>query len=207
MKTTNLFINFIHCSYTIKRVILCIGVHLKCLLLWGKLDPTCVILQRWAAGGSSSSLRRVGVCCRAVGCIFGELLNSSPLFPGENDIEQLCCVLRVLGTPTQDSWPVERTHTHTRHRSFKWPAVAAVSDDITACYCWLCRRWWSCQITTKSPLRRILRSHWRRLSPTRRRRPSTFSTGSWSTRPNSAAPPNRYGTGGGPQIGILLFSI
>ncbi|KAF6739838.1 Cyclin-dependent kinase 20 [Oryzias melastigma] len=45
------------------------------------------------------------VATRAVGCIFGELLNSSPLFPGENDIEQLCCVLRVLGTPTADSWP------------------------------------------------------------------------------------------------------
>uniref|UniRef100_K7GAC2 Cyclin-dependent kinase 20 n=1 Tax=Pelodiscus sinensis TaxID=13735 RepID=K7GAC2_PELSI len=36
---------------------------------------------------------------RAVGCIFAELLSSSPLFPGENDIEQLCCVLRVLGPP------------------------------------------------------------------------------------------------------------
>uniref|UniRef100_A0A3P9JDA6 Cyclin-dependent kinase 20 n=1 Tax=Oryzias latipes TaxID=8090 RepID=A0A3P9JDA6_ORYLA len=46
-----------------------------------------------------------GVDLWAVGCIFGELLNSSPLFPGENDIEQLCCVLRVLGTPTVDSWP------------------------------------------------------------------------------------------------------
>ncbi|XP_056278173.1 cyclin-dependent kinase 20 isoform X2 [Pseudoliparis swirei] len=46
-----------------------------------------------------------GVDLWAVGCIFGELLNSSPLFPGENDIEQLCCVLRVLGTPTADTWP------------------------------------------------------------------------------------------------------
>ncbi|XP_029361742.1 cyclin-dependent kinase 20 isoform X2 [Echeneis naucrates] len=46
-----------------------------------------------------------GVDLWAVGCIFGELLNSSPLFPGENDIEQLCCVLRLLGTPTQESWP------------------------------------------------------------------------------------------------------
>lgn len=41
----------------------------------------------------------------AVGCIFAELFNSSPVFPGENDIEQLCCVLRVLGTPTEASWP------------------------------------------------------------------------------------------------------
>lgn len=46
-----------------------------------------------------------GVDLWAVGCIFGEMLNNSPLFPGENDIEQLCCVLRVLGTPTEQTWP------------------------------------------------------------------------------------------------------
>ncbi|XP_013404399.1 cyclin-dependent kinase 20-like [Lingula anatina] len=49
-----------------------------------------------------------GVDLWAVGCILGELLNNSPLFPGENDIEQLCCVLRVLGTPTEATWPVSR---------------------------------------------------------------------------------------------------
>uniref|UniRef100_A0A8C9QGA5 Cyclin-dependent kinase 20 n=1 Tax=Spermophilus dauricus TaxID=99837 RepID=A0A8C9QGA5_SPEDA len=41
----------------------------------------------------------------AVGCIMGELLNGSPLFPGENDIEQLCCVLHILGTPSPQVWP------------------------------------------------------------------------------------------------------
>ncbi|KAK3728556.1 hypothetical protein QZH41_011634 [Actinostola sp. cb2023] len=46
-----------------------------------------------------------GVDLWAVGCIFGELLNNSPLFPGENDIEQLCCVLRTLGTPNEEIWP------------------------------------------------------------------------------------------------------
>ncbi|XP_065427444.1 cyclin-dependent kinase 20-like isoform X5 [Chrysemys picta bellii] len=46
-----------------------------------------------------------GVDLWAVGCIFAELLNNSPLFPGENDIEQLCCVLRVLGTPSPRVWP------------------------------------------------------------------------------------------------------
>ncbi|XP_043309252.1 cyclin-dependent kinase 20 isoform X8 [Cervus elaphus] len=45
------------------------------------------------------------VATRAVGCILGELLNGSPLFPGENDIEQLCCVLRILGTPSPKVWP------------------------------------------------------------------------------------------------------
>ena len=46
-----------------------------------------------------------GVDLWAIGAIFGELLNNSPLFPGESDIEQLCCVLRVLGTPDENSWP------------------------------------------------------------------------------------------------------
>ncbi|VDM23629.1 unnamed protein product [Hydatigera taeniaeformis] len=41
----------------------------------------------------------------AVGCILGELINNSPLFPGENDIEQLWFVIRVLGTPTEKNWP------------------------------------------------------------------------------------------------------
>ncbi|KAI9106065.1 kinase-like domain-containing protein [Phlyctochytrium arcticum] len=47
----------------------------------------------------------VGVDLWAVGCIFGELLNHSPLFPGQNDIDQLYCVLSILGTPTKESWP------------------------------------------------------------------------------------------------------
>ncbi|XP_074646890.1 cyclin-dependent kinase 20-like [Tubulanus polymorphus] len=46
-----------------------------------------------------------GVDLWAVGCIFGELLNNSPLFPGETDIDQLGCVLRVLGTPNEKIWP------------------------------------------------------------------------------------------------------
>nr|KAJ3419818.1 Cyclin-dependent kinase 20 [Polyrhizophydium stewartii] len=46
-----------------------------------------------------------GVDLWAVGCIFGELLNHSPLFPGQNDIDQLYCVISILGTPTKDTWP------------------------------------------------------------------------------------------------------
>lgn len=46
-----------------------------------------------------------GVDLWAIGCILGELINLSPLFPGENDIDQLCVVLRVLGTPTEAIWP------------------------------------------------------------------------------------------------------
>lgn len=41
----------------------------------------------------------------SVGCIFGEMYNNSPLFPGETDIEQLAIVLKYLGSPTTESWP------------------------------------------------------------------------------------------------------
>ncbi|XP_025069498.1 cyclin-dependent kinase 20 isoform X3 [Alligator sinensis] len=46
-----------------------------------------------------------GVDLWAVGCIVGELLTHSPLFPGESDIEQLCCVQRLRGSPDPNAWP------------------------------------------------------------------------------------------------------
>lgn len=46
-----------------------------------------------------------GVDLWAVGCIFGELLNKSPLFAGDTDIEQLSLVIRALGTPNETIWP------------------------------------------------------------------------------------------------------
>lgn len=46
-----------------------------------------------------------GVDLWAVGCIFGELLNKSPIFAGDTDIEQLSLVIRALGTPNEKTWP------------------------------------------------------------------------------------------------------
>jgi cell cycle related kinase len=48
----------------------------------------------------------MGIDLWAVGCIFGELMNHSPLFPGSNDIDQLFLVLSKLGTPNPETWPV-----------------------------------------------------------------------------------------------------
>ncbi|XP_046995885.1 cyclin-dependent kinase 20-like isoform X1 [Schistocerca americana] len=41
----------------------------------------------------------------SVGCILGELLNNSPVFRGETDIEQLAIVIHTLGTPNEEVWP------------------------------------------------------------------------------------------------------
>ncbi|KAG8465609.1 hypothetical protein KFE25_002916 [Diacronema lutheri] len=41
----------------------------------------------------------------SVGCIFGELASGRPLFPGSSEEDQLLRIFRLLGTPTEESWP------------------------------------------------------------------------------------------------------
>lgn len=44
----------------------------------------------------------------AVGCIFGELMQGKPLFPGRNELECLEQVFNMLGTPDSEDWKVSR---------------------------------------------------------------------------------------------------
>jgi len=41
----------------------------------------------------------------SVGCIFAELVTRKPLFPGDSEIDELFKIFRVLGTPTEATWP------------------------------------------------------------------------------------------------------
>jgi len=41
----------------------------------------------------------------SVGCIFGEMAASRPFFPGTSDHDQLQRIFRVLGTPSEETWP------------------------------------------------------------------------------------------------------
>ena len=41
----------------------------------------------------------------SIGCIFAEMVNQKPLFPGESEIDQLIRIFSVLGTPNEDLWP------------------------------------------------------------------------------------------------------
>ena len=41
----------------------------------------------------------------SVGCIFGEMSSGRPLFPGTSDADQLTKIFKILGTPTEQSWP------------------------------------------------------------------------------------------------------
>jgi len=41
----------------------------------------------------------------SVGCIFAEMVNCRPLFPGNADSDQLQRIFKVLGTPNETMWP------------------------------------------------------------------------------------------------------
>ena len=41
----------------------------------------------------------------SVGCIFGELLTRRPMFDGQGEADQINKIFKVLGAPTEDSWP------------------------------------------------------------------------------------------------------
>ncbi|XP_042911971.1 cyclin-dependent kinase 4 [Parasteatoda tepidariorum] len=43
----------------------------------------------------------------SAGCIFAELYRLKPLFPGENDADQLAKIFEVIGTPPEAEWPAE----------------------------------------------------------------------------------------------------
>jgi hypothetical protein len=41
----------------------------------------------------------------SAGCVFAELLTGGPLFPGNSDIDQICCINGVLGSIDEAAWP------------------------------------------------------------------------------------------------------
>lgn len=42
----------------------------------------------------------------SAGCIFAELADAGrPLFPGSDILDQLMRIFRVLGTPSEETWP------------------------------------------------------------------------------------------------------
>uniref|UniRef100_A0A061R8C0 cyclin-dependent kinase n=1 Tax=Tetraselmis sp. GSL018 TaxID=582737 RepID=A0A061R8C0_9CHLO len=41
----------------------------------------------------------------SIGCIFAEMINGRPLFPGDSEIDQLFHIFRLMGTPNETLWP------------------------------------------------------------------------------------------------------
>ncbi|XP_060961216.1 cell division control protein 2 homolog 2 isoform X2 [Cannabis sativa] len=58
----------------------------------------------------------------SVGCIFAEMLNQRPLFPGDSEIDELFKIFRILGTPTEDTWPGVGSLPDYKSSFPKWPS-------------------------------------------------------------------------------------
>ena len=47
-----------------------------------------------------------GIDIWSMGCIFAELMLRTPYLAAETDLGQLKVILKALGTPTEENWPV-----------------------------------------------------------------------------------------------------
>lgn len=52
-----------------------------------------------------SPIYDISVDVWGAGCIIAEMISGNPLFPGDSEIDQLFKIFKVLGTPTDESWP------------------------------------------------------------------------------------------------------
>jgi cyclin-dependent kinase 2 len=60
----------------------------------------------------------------SIGCIFAEMINHAPLFPGDSEIDQLYRIFRVLGTPDDDVWPAVSSLPDYKPQFPQWKAKA-----------------------------------------------------------------------------------
>ncbi|KAM5558270.1 cell division control protein 2 [Rosa sericea] len=58
----------------------------------------------------------------SVGCIFAEMVNQRPLFPGDSEIDELFKIFRILGTPNEDTWPGVSSMPDFKSSFPKWPS-------------------------------------------------------------------------------------
>eukprot|EP00245_Coleochaete_scutata_P004586 TRINITY_DN17307_c0_g1_i1.p1 TRINITY_DN17307_c0_g1~~TRINITY_DN17307_c0_g1_i1.p1 ORF type:complete len:303 (+),score=45.16 TRINITY_DN17307_c0_g1_i1:204-1112(+) len=58
----------------------------------------------------------------SVGCIFSEMVNQRPLFPGDSEIDELFKIFRIFGTPNEETWPGVTLLPDFKSAFPKWPA-------------------------------------------------------------------------------------
>jgi serine/threonine protein kinase len=67
----------------------------------------------------------------SIGCIFAELINHRPLWPGDSEIDELYRIFRSLGTPTTETWPGVTELPDYKAAFPQWPR-RALSKSITS---------------------------------------------------------------------------
>lgn len=120
-----------------------------------------------------------GVDLWAAGTVLAEMLAATPLFPGENDIDQIFRVVQVLGKPSVESWPVSAR-----------PVPPSLVPRRRA-HLGICRRPPSFRTTARSRSRICPPCPWARCCPTRPTRRWTWSPASCGTGRGTACPRRR----------------
>ncbi|BAS76728.1 cyclin-dependent kinase A-2 isoform X1 [Oryza sativa Japonica Group] len=59
----------------------------------------------------------------SVGCIFAEMVNQKPLFPGDSEIDELFKIFSIMGTPNEETWPGVASLPDYISTFPKWPSV------------------------------------------------------------------------------------
>ena len=66
----------------------------------------------------------------SVGCIFAELVLGRPILPGEGEADQLNKVFRLLGTPTEETWPGVSLLPNLSKLTWRTPSVGKLRETI-----------------------------------------------------------------------------
>jgi cell division cycle 2-like protein len=74
----------------------------------------------------------------SVGCIFGELLLREYLFPGDSEVHQLTLIYKLVGVPTEETWPGYDALPNRKNCNFKlcmprWRSVFQADHDPEGC--------------------------------------------------------------------------
>lgn len=71
-------------------------------------SSACPLTLQWATWeGTGRCARGVpALPYRALGCVLAELLAHKPLLPGTSEIHQVDLIVQLLGTPSENIWPV-----------------------------------------------------------------------------------------------------
>lgn len=55
----------------------------------------------------------------SIGCLFAELIQGDPLFQGRSDLDQLSQIFKVLGVPSDQTWPGFSQLPHVQEMDFR----------------------------------------------------------------------------------------
>ena len=74
-----------------------------------------------------------GVDMWSIGCIFAELANKRPLWPGDSEIDMLFRIFRLLGTPNESMWPGVSALPDFKPTFPQWPSQKACKACPNLC--------------------------------------------------------------------------